>query len=141
MLSATVVFFFAEWPLLATAFSSNRIGRIILPHPVPILYNTKTDDVILSGADMNSTADANDFRKNSSKDKAAIIFLHGLGDSPDGWANLAEALPNLRPSLASLDITYVFPPAQMVGITVNGGEKMPGRFALSYVLNKHRPKS
>ncbi|KAL7542009.1 hypothetical protein ACHAXR_011441, partial [Thalassiosira sp. AJA248-18] len=26
------------------------------------------------------------------------------------------------------DITYVFPPAQMMGITVNGGEKMPGWF-------------
>ena len=119
------------WPLLATAFSTNRIGKIILPHPVPILYNTKTDNVILSGADNNSTADENEVRKNSSKDKAAIIFLHGLGDSPDGWASLAEALPSLRPSLASMDITYVFPPAQMVGITVNGGEKMPGGFALS----------
>lgn len=63
-----------------------------------------------------------------SRDKAAVIFLHGLGDSPDGWASLAEALPNLRPSLADLDITYVFPPANTIGITVNGGEKMPGWF-------------
>lgn len=65
---------------------------------------------------------------NNNDTKAALIFLHGLGDSPDGWASLAEALPNLRPSLATLDITYVFPPAQMVDITVNGGEKMPGWF-------------
>ncbi|EED91517.1 hypothetical protein THAPSDRAFT_262807, partial [Thalassiosira pseudonana CCMP1335] len=59
---------------------------------------------------------------------AAVIFLHGLGDSPDGWSKLTEALPNLRPNLAMLDITYVFPPASMVGITVNGGEQMSGWF-------------
>lgn len=88
------------------------------------------DDVITSDEDTNNVADNDDPNDggNSSKEKAAIIFLHGLGDSPDGWASLAEALPNLRPSLAELDITYVFPPANMIGITVNGGEKMPGWF-------------
>jgi len=63
--------------------------------------------------------------------------LHGLGDSPDGWSTIAEALPNLRPSLAKLDITYVFPPAQMVAITVNGGEKMPGVLSNVCMLHKY----
>jgi len=124
----TVVFLtIVEWSLIATAFSTNRLGRLRSPRPVPI-FNSKTDEVI---ADKNAREAEYEVKENPSKDKAAIIFLHGLGDSPDGWASLAEALPNLRPSLASLDITYVFPPAQMVGITVNGGEKMPGGFARS----------
>jgi len=63
-----------------------------------------------------------------SNNKAAIIFLHGLGDSPDGWSKLGEWLPSYAPKLASLDITYVFPPAHNLAITVNGGEKMPGWF-------------
>ena len=66
--------------------------------------------------------------KTPPNNKAAIIFLHGLGDSPDGWSKLGEWLPNYAPNLANLDITYVFPPAHNVAITVNGGEKMPGWF-------------
>ncbi|KAL3783297.1 hypothetical protein HJC23_007966 [Cyclotella cryptica] len=72
--------------------------------------------------------DSSQRKEVSNNSKAAVIFLHGLGDSSEGWSKLAEALPNLRPNLAKLDITYVFPPAQMVDITVNGGEKMPGWF-------------
>ncbi|KAL7489154.1 hypothetical protein ACHAW6_015546 [Cyclotella cf. meneghiniana] len=72
--------------------------------------------------------DSSERKEDSKNDKAALIFLHGLGDSSEGWSKLAEALPNLRPNLAKLDITYVFPPAHMVDITVNGGEKMPGWF-------------
>ena len=127
MLFTAVFLTIVEWSLIATAFSTNRLGRLRSPRPVPTL-NSKTDEVI---ADKNAREAEYEVKENPSKDKAAIIFLHGLGDSPDGWASLAEALPNLRPSLASLDITYVFPPAQMVGITVNGGEKMPGGFACS----------
>ena len=62
----------------------------------------------------------------TNNNKAAIIFLHGLGDSPDGWSKLGEWLPHYAPNLGNLDITYVFPPAHNIAITVNGGEKMPG---------------
>lgn len=62
----------------------------------------------------------------NNNNKAAIIFLHGLGDSPDGWSKLGEWLPHYAPNLGNLDITYVFPPAHNIAITVNGGEKMPG---------------
>ena len=72
--------------------------------------------------------DKNKDSKTTSNNKAAIIFLHGLGDSPDGWSKLGEWLPQYAPNLADLDITYVFPPAHNVAITVNGGEKMPGWF-------------
>lgn len=115
--------FFPQWTLLTTAFSPTIVGRVTSSsRPVPIIYAQKSEDVISAGEDKNTTD------PNHNKDAAAIIFLHGLGDSPDGWASLTEVLPNLRPSLGKLDITYVFPPAQVIGITVNGGEKMPGWF-------------
>lgn len=66
---------------------------------------------------------------NSSKTKeAAIIFLHGLGDSPAGWSSLAQTLPRLQPRLARVE--YVFPPAPTIPISINGGASMPGWFDL-----------
>ncbi|KAL7502984.1 hypothetical protein ACHAXN_000838 [Cyclotella atomus] len=64
----------------------------------------------------------------NNNNKVAILFLHGLGDSAEGWSSLSSVLPQYKPSLTTVDITYVFPPAHMVGITVNGGEQMPGWF-------------
>ena len=60
----------------------------------------------------------------SSSKKGALIFLHGLGDSPAGWSHLAQMLPSMKPKLG--EITYVFPPAPTVAITINGGMTMPG---------------
>ncbi|MGQ0846470.1 MAG: alpha/beta hydrolase [Sporichthyaceae bacterium] len=50
----------------------------------------------------------------------AVILLHGLGDSGDGWAPLAPQLvrqgwPPLR---------FVFPHAPIAAVTINGGMKM-----------------
>jgi hypothetical protein len=107
---------------LTSAFSIPPAIRPITTscHPSSPLYTTRTvsentDCVIDDSGTSDKQVEIN-------PDKAAVIFLHGLGDSPDGWSKLTEALPNLRPNLAMLDITYVFPPASMVGITVNGGE-------------------
>lgn len=60
--------------------------------------------------------------------KSALIFLHGLGDTPAGWSSLEYQLPTIRESLR--DVHYVFPPAPTVGITINGGMEMPGWFDL-----------
>jgi len=60
--------------------------------------------------------------------KSAIIFLHGLGDSPAGWSSLEYDLPEIRKSLA--EVHYVFPPAPTIGLSINGGAKMPGWFDL-----------
>ena len=57
---------------------------------------------------------------------AALIFLHGLGDTPAGWSALQQQLPQLRPRLK--EVRYVFPPAPMTQITINGGMSMPGWF-------------
>jgi lysophospholipase-2 len=63
----------------------------------------------------------------SSAPKAgALIFLHGLGDTPLGWSELELMLPGMKPRLK--DIKYIFPPAPTIGITINGGMQMPGWF-------------
>lgn len=59
---------------------------------------------------------------------AALVFLHGLGDTPAGWSSLEYTLPSLEPRLAGLK--YVFPPAPIIPISINGGATMPGWFDL-----------
>lgn len=65
--------------------------------------------------------------KMSSK-PAALVFLHGLGDSPAGWSSLEHTLPSLKPSLSKLK--YVFPKAPDIPISINGNMVMPGWFDL-----------
>lgn len=60
--------------------------------------------------------------------KGAVIFLHGLGDSPAGWSELKETLPSFHSRLS--EIEYIFPAAPTIPITINGGMAMPGWFDL-----------
>ena len=64
----------------------------------------------------------------SSGKKAALVFLHGLGDTPAGWSMLENQLPAICPRLSEL--MYSFPKAPTIGITINGGMEMPGWFDL-----------
>lgn len=66
--------------------------------------------------------------QSSTTKRGALIFLHGLGDTPRGWSSLQNRLPQLRPRLAQLE--YVFPAAPTVAISINGGARMPGWFDL-----------
>eukprot|EP00956_Cyclotella_meneghiniana_P006170 scaffold8062_cov71-Cyclotella_meneghiniana.AAC.10 len=61
--------------------------------------------------------------------KSAIIFLHGLGDTPAGWSSLQRQLPSIRPKLG-VDVHYIFPPAPTISLTINGGMQMSGWFDL-----------
>lgn len=63
-----------------------------------------------------------------SSKKGALIFLHGLGDTPAGWSDLKRSLPSYHSRLS--DIEYVFPAAPTIPITINGGATMPGWFDL-----------
>lgn len=54
-----------------------------------------------------------------SNKQGALIFLHGLGDTPAGWSILQFQLPKLFPRLANIE--YVFPPAPTIPISINGG--------------------
>ena len=65
---------------------------------------------------------------NQEAKKGALVFLHGLGDSPAGWSSLEYKLPSIQPRLK--DIAYVFPPAPTIELTINGGMQMPGWFDL-----------
>ena len=60
----------------------------------------------------------------SNKKSAALIFLHGLGDTPAGWSSLQFNLPQLKKRLGN--VVYVFPPAPIIPISINGGTEMPG---------------
>jgi lysophospholipase-2 len=66
----------------------------------------------------------------SSSYRGALIFLHGLGDTPSGWKSLEQSLPRLKPNLDSSNVKYVFPAAPTIPITINGGMTMPGWFDL-----------
>lgn len=66
---------------------------------------------------------------NNNSYKGALIFLHGLGDTPAGWSSIEQVLPSIRPSLAG-NVKYCFPAAPMTSITINGGMQMPGWFDL-----------
>ncbi|BCE02602.1 alpha/beta hydrolase [Marinicellulosiphila megalodicopiae] len=55
------------------------------------------------------------------KAKYAIIWLHGLGDSGNGWLPIAKEL-----QLDNFDdIHFIFPHAPQIPVTVNGGMVMP----------------
>lgn len=56
----------------------------------------------------------------------ALIFLHGLGDTPAGWSSLERQLPSLIGNLEGAK--YVFPAAPTIPISINGGAEMPGWF-------------
>lgn len=64
----------------------------------------------------------------SAKPSSALVFLHGLGDSPAGWSQLEYSLPRLQPRLSN--VKYVFPAAPDIPLTINGNMIMPSWFDL-----------
>lgn len=51
---------------------------------------------------------------------SAVIFMHGLGDSGQGWSEIARAAP-----FSALDsVRFVFPHANFMPVTMNNGMKM-----------------
>ncbi|KAK9815805.1 hypothetical protein WJX72_009810 [[Myrmecia] bisecta] len=52
---------------------------------------------------------------------ATVFFLHGLGDSGDGWSDVAPQLSSALPH-----VKFVFPNAPLRPISLNGGMRMPG---------------
>lgn len=60
--------------------------------------------------------------------KAAVIFLHGLGDSGDGWSWFPQLVQQTNLVKDHDAISYVFPNAPQMPITVNRGYVMPAWF-------------
>lgn len=48
-----------------------------------------------------------------------VVFMHGLGDTADGWASL-------MPELQLKNTKFILPTASSRPITINGGYSMPG---------------
>jgi len=91
--------------------------------------SSSSSSVVVSAMTSTSASASKTCSNNDNKQRpAALIFLHGLGDTPAGWSGLEDQLPTLQPSLRALK--YVFPPAPTIGITINGGVEMPGWFDL-----------
>lgn len=59
---------------------------------------------------------------------AAVIFVHGLGDSGDGWSWLPQLVRQTNLVKSHAEVNYIFPNAPMLPITANGGMTMPGWF-------------
>ncbi|PRW33175.1 acyl- thioesterase 1 [Chlorella sorokiniana] len=58
--------------------------------------------------------------------KSCLIMLHGLGDSGQGWADVA---PMLQPDLPQTK--FIFPTAPIRPITINGGMRMTGWYDIA----------
>lgn len=58
--------------------------------------------------------------------QSTLIMLHGLGDSGDGWADIAPQLAEKLPSCK-----FVFPHAPSRPITLNRGMRMPGWYDIA----------
>jgi len=56
--------------------------------------------------------------------KGAVIFMHGLGDSGEGWSQeFKQRMAKYRP-----DVTFIFPNAPTAPVSLNGGMRMPSWF-------------
>ncbi|KAL4735772.1 acyl-protein thioesterase 1 [Aspergillus similis] len=62
------------------------------------------------------------------KHTATVIMAHGLGDSGAGWVSLAH---NWRRRGLFEEVTFIFPNAPMIPITVNLGMSMPGWYDIT----------
>ncbi|KAG2734636.1 hypothetical protein G9P44_002642 [Scheffersomyces stipitis] len=60
--------------------------------------------------------------------KSALIFVHGLGDSGEGWSWLHPLVQQKGIIKDADSINYIFPNAPSIPITVNGGYVMPSWF-------------
>lgn len=58
---------------------------------------------------------------------AAMILLHGLGDTGRGWAGAARQIP----TPAGVHVRWVFPTAKTMPVTLNGGMRMTAWFDLN----------
>jgi predicted esterase len=72
------------------------------------------------------------------------FFAHGLGDTPDGFAQLAQHvwLPGVRATGSPLasKVSFVLPAAPERPITVNGGMKMPGWYDIFEFARSDNPR-
>lgn len=64
--------------------------------------------------------------KNPAAQSAAIVISHGLGDTAEGWADVAEHLASKLPY-----IKFILPTAPTQPVTMNGGYPMPSWYDIT----------
>ena len=64
------------------------------------------------------------------KANGSVIFLHGLGDTSDGWRDVAEMLQNNQPS-----IRWILPTAPTQYVTLNQCE-MPSWYDITSLTDR-----
>lgn len=64
------------------------------------------------------------------KHRCSVIFMHGLGDTGDGWGSLMPQIDAVLPPALRGSIRWICPHAPQRPITLNGGLRMPGWFDL-----------
>ena len=62
----------------------------------------------------------------SGSHSATVIFMHGLGDSADGWIDPCEEMHRAMPH-----IKFILPSAKTRPITMNAGMSMPGWYDIT----------
>jgi lysophospholipase-2 len=129
----TILFLMIGLPLsLWTLLVLNSFRRMTQSNNTASLTAFKS----MASATANSASTDSSCPAASPSSPAALIFLHGLGDTPTGWSSLQSTLPSLRASLApgsksgKFKFEYVFPPAPIIASTINGGRCIPGWFDL-----------
>merc|ERR1712242_136108 len=65
------------------------------------------------------------------KAKGVVLFMHGLGDSGMGWAQIF-AMQAARP-----EVRYLFPSANNIPVTLNMGMEMPSWFDIKQLAHEH----
>ena len=65
--------------------------------------------------------------KSEGETKGVVFFMHGLGDSGMGWAQLF-AMQNAHPN-----VRYVFPSANNMPVSLNMGMEMPSWFDIKNI--------
>ena len=67
-------------------------------------------------------------------EKMAVVFLHGLGDTPEGWSSLRREIPmfHKQAGIGPVDppLRFEFPGAPTASVTISGGQMQTSWFDL-----------
>lgn len=94
--------------LASTTFHTNNSNSVAHAYGKMTFTTTRTDGVITISP------------KNESKQSALVVICHGLGDSAEGFADVAEQLATAMPYCK-----FVLPTAPTQPVTMNMGMPMP----------------
>jgi predicted esterase len=87
---------------------------LLLAAAILVLVLTMSEQAPAANPRASTTTDDGD-----NNNRRALIFLHGLGDTPSGWSSLEKSFGSRLPS--SYDMTWIFPAAPSAPVSISGG--------------------